>query len=547
MIERQPVIGRHPVTPHGETVFARRVALVLRPAVLRELFGQPPHILVAVRLGQHRRRRDVGVLAVALDDAPIGNIERRTEAVAVDGEKFRACAQLPDRPTHPLERGVEDVDFVDAFGRDGSDSPRHRLAFDDRPEPVAVALAHLLRIVEQRIVEIGRQNHGRCEDRTGQTPPARFVTAGFDPFVLITGFQHLPIAPQMDPRRNKVTNYLRPFVIFRYFCLRMKFGDIIRQPLPVATFTFLVVVIVAFVRAWVTQRFAGEIPAVSAPLGYYTAAFRLSWPLLSAAASIVMLFVAGFLIGRSSVRAELYATRCFLAMPLFGVVSCGVLLSSDYLTQSLTLLLLALASRNYYNSFHRHYCFDRMFRGSLYVGLIPLLYAPGAGLLLLIPLVVLLFRRTLREAVVALSGAILPLFFAGFIHWAAGGRFDGPVRQVAAAITSDSGYRFFDGNTLFSLIAWGVIFFLLICSAAGVLLDIRTLKTKPRNILFYNLYVLCVVAGIYFVPYSSPVTLTLAAPAAATLIPVVLTKFNSAAASMFYTVLILLSLVLGLI
>ena len=313
----------------------------------------------------------------------------------------------------------------------------------------------------------------------------------------------------------------------------MKFGDIIRQPLPVATFTFLVIVIIAFVRAWVTQRFAGEIPAVSAPLGYYTAAFRLSWPLLSAAASIVMLFVAGFLIGRSSVRAELYATRCFLAMPLFGVVSCGVLLSSDFLTQSLTLLLLALASRNYYNSFHRHYCFDRMFRGSLYVGLIPLLYAPGAGLLLLIPLVVLLFRRTLREAVVALSGAILPL--------------DGPVRQVAAAITSDSGYRFFDGNTLFSLIAWGVIFFLLICSAAGVLLDIRTLKTKPRNILFYNLYVLCVVAGIYFVPYSSPVTLTLAAPAAATLIPVVLTKFNSAAASMFYTVLILLSLVLGLI
>lgn len=139
------------------------------------------------------------------------------------------------------------------------------------------------------------------------------------------------------------------------------------------------------------------------PLGYYTAAFRLSWPLLSAAASIVMLFVAGFLIGRSSVRAELYATRCFLAMPLFGVVSCGVLLSSDFLTQSLTLLLLALASRNYYNSFHRHYCFDRMFRGSLYVGLIPLLYAPGAGLLLLIPLVVLLFRahaaRSGRRAV----------------------------------------------------------------------------------------------------------------------------------------------------
>ena len=112
---------------------------------------------------------------------------------------------------------------------------------------------------------------------------------------------------------------------------------------------------------------------------------------------------------------------------------------------------------------------------------------------------------------------------------------------------ADSGYHFFGGNTLFSLIAWGLILFLVICSAASVLLDVYTLRAKPRNILFYNLYVLCVVAGIYFVPGSTAVTLTLAAPAAATLIPVVLTKFNSPVASMFYMVLILLSLILGMI
>ena len=500
-----------------------------------------------MRLCQHRCRRDIGILAVALDDTLIGDVERRAETIAVDGEKVGLRTQLPDRPTHSLERGVEDIDFVDPLGRDGGNGPRYGLAFDDRAEPVAVALAHLLRIVEQRIVKIGRQNHRRSEDCTGQTSPARLVAAGFDPFVLITGFEHLPIAPQLDLRSNKVTNYLRRFAIFRYFCLHMKFGDIIRQPLPVATFTFLVVVVAAFARAWVTQRFAGEIPAVNAPLGHYTAAFRLSWPLLSAAVSIVMLFAAGFLIGRNTVRAELYTTRCFLAMPLFGVVSCGVLLSYDFLTQSLTLLLMALASRNYYNSFHRHYCFDRMFRGSLYVGLIPLIYAPGVGLLLLIPLVVLLFRRTLREAVVALAGVVLPLFFVSFIHWAVGGGFDEPARQIAAAVMADSGYHFFGGNTLFSLIAWGLILFLVICSAASVLLDVYTLRAKPRNILFYNLYVLCVVAGIYFVPGSTAVTLTLAAPAAATLIPVVLTKFNSPVASMFYMVLILLSLILGMI
>ena len=275
--------------------------------------------------------------------------------------------------------------------------------------------------------------------------------------------------------------------------------------------------------------------------------FQTSHPVWARWIAGLLILFTGMCAGRMTIRYNLYSVGTCLAIPLYGAIVCGLAVGSDYLPAFTAAALLALSVKNFARSFCNGYGFDAIFRASLYLGLLPFISTAALPLLLILPPAVLLFRRTLREAVVALSGAILPLFFAGFIHWAAGGRFDGPVRQVAAAITSDSGYRFFDGNTLFSLIAWGVIFFLLICSAAGVLLDIRTLKTKPRNILFYNLYVLCIVAGIYFVPYSSPVTLTLAAPAAATLIPVVLTKFNSAAASMFYTVLILLSLVLGLI
>lgn len=325
----------------------------------------------------------------------------------------------------------------------------------------------------------------------------------------------------------------------------MKPDNVIRQPLPVATLTFLAVMVAAFVRTWITQEFAGGLPAVAAPLGRHTAALRESWPLLSGAASVVMLSAAGFLTGRSSVRAELYPIRCFLAMPLFGVAGCGLVLSYDYLTQSLTLLLIALASRNFYNSFHRHYCFDRMFRGSLYTGLLPLIYAPAVGLLLLIPLVILLFRRTLREAVVALTGALLPLFFVSFAHWAAGGGFDDPARQIAAALTAPSHYRFFDGLTLFSLIGWGLILFLLICSVAAVLMNIHTLRTKPRNILLYNSYYLLIAAGIAFAPGSTTVTTALAAPAVATLLPVALTRFNSTVSAMFYMVLLALSLFPG--
>ena len=342
----------------------------------------------------------------------------------------------------------------------------------------------------------------------------------------------------------------------------MKF-DIARQPLVPAFLTLAALAVVAMWNAGgpavstavqaghaagtvdIGRNAAGAL-AVSSP-GELLAQFQAAHPVWARwIAGLLMLFT-GMSVGHLTVRYNLYSVGTCLAIPLYGAIACGLAVGGDCLTTFAASALLALATKNFCRSYCNGFGFDAIFRASLYIGLLPLVATAAAPLLILLPLAVMLFRRTLREAVVALSGAILPLFFAGFIHWAAGGRFDGPVRQVAAAITSDSGYRFFDGNTLFSLIAWGVIFFLLICSAAGVLLDIRTLKTKPRNILFYNLYVLCVVAGIYFVPYSSPVTLTLAAPAAATLIPVVLTKFNSAAASMFYTVLILLSLVLGLI
>ena len=318
----------------------------------------------------------------------------------------------------------------------------------------------------------------------------------------------------------------------------MKFGDIIRQPLPVATFTVLVVVIVAFVRAWVTQRFAGEIPAVSAPLGYYTAAFRLSWPLLSAAASIVMLFVAGFLIGRSSVRAELYATRCFLAMPLFGVVSCGVLLSSDYLTQSLTLLLLALASRNYYNSFHRHYCFDRMFRGSLYVGLIPLLYAPGAGLLLLIPLVVLLFRRTLREAVVAVAGVLLPAFTICYINWGAGGEFLTPLMALGDPFITGKPFALLSAAPLRNLVLLGGIFVLDLLALLFFLSDIYAVGTKSRTILIYNISVLVLTAAVLCGPAATPGAAAFAALPSAVLLPFMFVRIHRGIALLLYLLLL---------
>ena len=222
----------------------------------------------------------------------------------------------------------------------------------------------------------------------------------------------------------------------------------------------------------------------------------------------------------------------------FGVVSCGVLLSSDYLTQSLTLLLLALASRNYYNSFHRHYCFDRMFRGSLYVGLIPLLYAPGAGLLLLIPLVVLLFRRTLREVAVAVAGLLLPALTLCYVNWAAGGEFLAQVAEPGSAFIAGTPLSLFLSTPVQNLVLPGAVFLLDLTALLFFLSDIYALGTKPRLIFIFNISALLLTAAALCGPAATPATVALAAVPSAVLLPFMFVRIHRAIALPLYLLLL---------
>ena len=68
---------------------------------------------------------------------------------------------------------------------------------------------------------------------------------------------------------------------------------------------------------------------------------------------------------------------------------------------------------------------------ALYLGLLPLVAPAALPLLLLLPLAVQLFRRTLRELTVALAGVLLPLFVLCYINWGVGGDFAAPLLEAA--------------------------------------------------------------------------------------------------------------------
>ena len=54
-----------------------------------------------------------------------------------------------------IQSGTLDVDLVDALGSHLDDLPRHSLSLDNLSKGVASAFGHLLRVVEQRVVEVG--------------------------------------------------------------------------------------------------------------------------------------------------------------------------------------------------------------------------------------------------------------------------------------------------------------------------------------------------------------------------------------------------------
>ena len=138
---------------------------------------QAHHIFIAVSLSQNRCRRDISILTIALNYAFIGDIARWVETIAVNSQKLRLYLKTADRYIHTLEGCLEDVDLINTLRRNLRHSPRHSLALDDGAQLIALTLGHLLRVVEQRVKKVGRQNNRRRKDTARQASASRLITA----------------------------------------------------------------------------------------------------------------------------------------------------------------------------------------------------------------------------------------------------------------------------------------------------------------------------------------------------------------------------------
>jgi len=145
---------------------------------------------------------------------------------------------------------------------------------------------------------------------------------------------------------------------------------------------------------------------------------------------LVLMLAAGLTIGRTGIRYSLYPAKTCIGISLFGFLGCGMALGDDMPVAIVTAYCWSRTLFHYLAALRNGYSFDRLFRGSMFLGMVPLLQPALTPLAAVLPMVLLLFKRTTREGIVALAGLLLVPLAAGYLCWACGLTFWEPLRPI---------------------------------------------------------------------------------------------------------------------
>ena len=237
----------------------------------------------------------------------------------------------------------------------------------------------------------------------------------------------------------------------------------------------------------------------------------------------LLILFTGLCIGRLTARNNLYSVGTCLAIPLYGILLCGIG-NGAFLSSCAAPALLALATKNYARSFRNGFGFDAIFRASLYLGLLPL--------------AVQLFRRTLRELTVALAGVLLPLFVLCYINWGAGGDFAAPLLLLGRLLTCGPLPTPEALLPLPKLLFAGAAIVLGLLSTLFVFADRYAVGTKPRFILLFACITLILACGSLCSPAATAETVTLLAVPVTLLLPFLFVRVRRPIATPLYAALL---------
>ncbi len=290
----------------------------------------------------------------------------------------------------------------------------------------------------------------------------------------------------------------------------MKGPDVIRQPLGVIIATFAAMLACVVVRATSAPYPAESALCADMPLGRAIDSL-LPAGAASCTAGVLATFLNATLLAGMIVRYSVSTVRTYLPMIIYLMAACGVWFPVGSASAALVPLLLTAAAIQSIAAFKRSYQFGHVFKSAFCVGLIPMIYAPAVLIVPIVPVTLALYRRTPREAVVAVAGLFLPLLMCSVVWWGLGE----PFRYTAASLYEKT-FAATGGTTLAELYAGtgapvraylGLFAALTLCSVCIILRALPALRTRARKIYIHFLWLSVLCLATAFLPGSSLVSL----------------------------------------
>lgn len=266
--------------------------------------------------------------------------------------------------------------------------------------------------------------------------------------------------------------------------------------------------------------------------------FQSAFPKWAQALTCLLIVATGTRTGYLPVRYNLYPVNTYLAMPFFGIIACGLDVGHIDLYTFVCAFLLILSIRNFCRSYSPNFAFDPIFRGSLYLGTLVILCPKALPLLLLLPLALVQFHRTLRELIIAVAGVLLPVLTLCYVDWGAGHPFFAPLLAMGQELPQGEFLRlFFDMPLRAQLLGGGVLFFI-VCALVSFRSELYVTGVKAQRLVAFHLEAFLLVLAIAMLPGAPTLLFALAAIPAAVLLPWFFVQTHPIVAQPVYLILL---------
>ncbi len=313
---------------------------------------------------------------------------------------------------------------------------------------------------------------------------------------------------------------------------------ITHQPLGITIVLFTLLVLF-FQGRHVLSPMAAEAAAANlTPLGSVLGGWFAGLPWIEAVVSVVLILLTAIVITRTVSRNLVFAARTYVFLIFLAVVGYGIFIRSGNLPVVLSAYLLARASECFAAAFRRTAHMYDSFRGAVMLGITPLLYAPAAVYLLLLPLAMPIYMRGWRETAVGFTGLLLPMLVCAYVMWALGNPFTEYFTGLFAQLSTPGGGlpltevaspAEIARTVLVALVAIGVVM-----SLGTYARNARMIRTRAFRIYLFMIFFMLSAVGGMALPCASVGDLPLLAVPVSVVAAEYFSRYTGATANILY-------------